>query len=89
MREQKGITQAQVANALNLSTNAISNYETGIRSMSVKILEKYVAFLNYKIDIKPKSEAGVFPKIDFSDPKCDWFQQEKIILMMPGIITKI
>lgn len=36
LREQNGMTRAEVANALGVSYQAVSNYESGIREISIE-----------------------------------------------------
>lgn len=50
LRKIKGVTQKEVADAVNLSIRAISNYEQGIREPSLDILKKLCVYFNVTSD---------------------------------------
>lgn len=50
LREEKGLTQPQVAKILNLSTPAYSLIENEQRRMSAKMLEKLAEYFNVSTD---------------------------------------
>lgn len=50
IREEKGITQAELAQKVDLQTAAISHFETGQRKPSFENLKKLANALNISID---------------------------------------
>lgn len=50
MREVRGMTQAQLADAVGMSKTQISNYETGKQNPSPKALEKLLLALNCTVE---------------------------------------
>lgn len=46
LRIQKGLTQKQLGDKLNLSSQAVGNYENGKRDMNIKLIPKYAEILN-------------------------------------------
>lgn len=50
LREQKGISQKDVALAIGLTTSAYSNYEQGTREPSIEIIVKLCKFFNVTAD---------------------------------------
>jgi len=50
IRIKKGLTQQQVADGINCSTNVYSRYERGEREPSIEILIKLSEFLDMPID---------------------------------------
>lgn len=46
LREKKGITQKELANALNVTQTAITYWETGKREPSAEIIEKIADYFN-------------------------------------------
>lgn len=50
LRQSKGLTQEQLAKAIDITPSAITMYESGTRNPSVKILIKLSHFFNISID---------------------------------------
>ena len=50
LREQKGVSQKDVAKAIGLTTSAYSNYEQGTREPSIQIIIKLCKFFNVTSD---------------------------------------
>lgn len=50
IREEKGLTQEQLAKLVNTSRSNITNYETGKNNASVEMLQKLSNVLNVSID---------------------------------------
>ena len=50
IREQKGVSQREVANAVGITISAYSNYEQGIREPSVEMIIKLCKFFNVSAD---------------------------------------
>ncbi|MGN1480686.1 helix-turn-helix domain-containing protein [Porcipelethomonas sp.] len=50
LREQKGISQLQLAMELNLNQNSISRYETGEREADYKTLTRLADYFDVSID---------------------------------------
>lgn len=50
IREDRDLTQLEVGKALGISNTAISNYESGIREMSLDLLRKFSAFYEVTSD---------------------------------------
>lgn len=75
-RLQLGYTQAEIAEFLNLSQNAISNYENGHRGMSLEDFEKYAYFLGCEVSITDRNENKLLKELDFNK-QIDWKQYGK------------
>ncbi|UNL85279.1 helix-turn-helix domain-containing protein [Priestia koreensis] len=71
-RIELGYTQAEIANHLNLSQNTISNYENGIREMSLEDIEKLLDFLGLELSLPDRVENELLNRIDFTNSKIDW-----------------
>lgn len=50
IREEKGISQKDVANALGVTISCYSNYEQGIRLPSIEVVIKICKFFNVSAD---------------------------------------
>lgn len=50
LRLEKGLKQKDIANAINLTVRAISNYEQGIREPSLDILKRLCKFFDVTSD---------------------------------------
>ncbi|MBQ4109972.1 MAG: helix-turn-helix transcriptional regulator [Clostridia bacterium] len=50
LRKEKGLSQAKVATRLNLSTSAISSYETYSKIPSAEVLIQLALFYNVSVD---------------------------------------
>lgn len=50
VRIEKGLTQKQVAEAINVSFNAVSQYESGVREPSIDLLLQICNFLDVSAD---------------------------------------
>ncbi|MDR1600464.1 MAG: helix-turn-helix domain-containing protein [Oscillospiraceae bacterium] len=50
LRQQAGLTQAQVARSLGMPRNSYCNYELGIREPTFSLLFKFADFFNVTID---------------------------------------
>lgn len=50
LREKKGITQQQLADALNLSKNAISHYEKGINMPNLDTVQNIADIFDVSVD---------------------------------------
>ncbi len=50
IREDKGYTQQELAEALHLSATALSHYETGSREPSIETIKQIAEFLDVSID---------------------------------------
>lgn len=53
LRKDKGLTQEQLAERLNLSTVHMAKIETGQRSCSLDVLTEFAMFFNASLDILP------------------------------------
>lgn len=51
LRVQKGITQKQLGDKLNLSSQAVGNYENGKRELPIRIIPTYAAALDVSCEI--------------------------------------
>ncbi len=49
-RTEKGFTQKQIAEAINVTYNAVSQYENGVREPSIDLLIKICDFLDVPSD---------------------------------------
>lgn len=56
IRKAKGFSQVKVSMDLNISREAISNYETGKRSPDVEMLIKFSDYYNVSIDYLIRGE---------------------------------
>ena len=56
IRRKKGFSQVKVSLELNISREAISNYETGKRSPDVDMLVKFSDYFNVSIDYLIRGE---------------------------------
>ena len=56
IRKSKGFSQVKVSLDLNISREAISNYETGKRSPDVEMLVKFSDYYNVSIDYLIRGE---------------------------------
>ena len=56
VRKAKGFSQVKVSMDLNISREAISNYETGKRSPDVEMLIKFSDYYNVSIDYLIRGE---------------------------------
>lgn len=56
IRKAKGFSQVKVSMDLNISREAISNYETGKRSPDVEMLVKFSDYYNVSIDYLIRGE---------------------------------
>lgn len=56
IRKSKGFSQVKVSMDLNMSREAISNYETGKRSPDVETLVKFSDYYNVSIDYLIRGE---------------------------------
>lgn len=61
-RIENGLTQKEMAKALNASQNAISNYETGVRTPTVKKLMAIATLLGCSIADLTTSETTAQPE---------------------------
>ncbi|MFQ9984753.1 MAG: helix-turn-helix domain-containing protein [Lachnospiraceae bacterium] len=59
LRMQKGITQNQVAEGLNVSPAYISNVETAKTRLNVRVLRFYAALLNVSVDYLLNTESDM------------------------------
>ncbi len=50
LREDRDLTQTQIANLLNIKQNTYSQYENGIREIPISALWKLADFYNTTID---------------------------------------
>lgn len=50
LREEKGVTQKDVAKAIGVTTSAYANYEQGIREPSIDILKNLCKYYNVSAD---------------------------------------
>ena len=50
LREENGITQAKIAEQLNIKQNTYSQYETGVISLTAEVLIKLANFYDVSID---------------------------------------
>lgn len=50
LRKKEGLTQAQLANKLNIGTSTIGMYESNIRKPSYNVLKKIASFFNVSVD---------------------------------------
>ena len=50
LRNERGLTQKQVAEAVGLTKNALGNYEAGIREPSIAILRQLCLFFDVSAD---------------------------------------
>ncbi|MDF2506133.1 helix-turn-helix transcriptional regulator [Clostridium sp.] len=50
LREDKDITQSEVAEALNISRTALANYENAIREPNLSLLVKIADYYNISLD---------------------------------------
>lgn len=71
MREQKNITQDELAEALNITRQAISRYENGDRGINQNLLFKMADYFNVTInDFFPptkKNEQDIETKIEYTE----------------------
>ena len=51
IRVEKGMTQSQLAEACGLTSQAVSNYEKGIREPNLKTLKKQADVLEVSVDL--------------------------------------
>ena len=56
IRKQKGYSQVKVSMDLNISREAISNYETGKRCPNIEMLVKFSDYYNVSIDYLIRGE---------------------------------
>jgi len=57
LREEKGISQQELANAVNISKSSISKYEKGDRTPELETFEAIADYFNVDMDyLKGKSE---------------------------------
>lgn len=64
LRKQRGITQAQLAELVNLSTNFIGYIERGVQSPSISTLEKIAEILRVDIGMLFFNHDRLLPKPD-------------------------
>ncbi|MBQ8615829.1 MAG: helix-turn-helix transcriptional regulator [Clostridia bacterium] len=50
IREGRGVSQREVANAIGITISGYSNYEQGIREPSIEIIIKLCKFFNVSAD---------------------------------------
>lgn len=50
LREEKGITQKEIASYLNIKQNTYSQYETGNRELPIEVLIKLAKYYNTTTD---------------------------------------
>jgi len=50
LREEKGLTQMELAKILEVANKSISNWETGSREMDIKTINKICDFFNVSAD---------------------------------------
>ncbi len=50
LREEKGITQFDMAKAINISRTSLSSYELGVRTPDIDVLERIANFFNVSSD---------------------------------------
>ena len=55
-REEKGLTQSQMAEKLDVSESAISHYENGRRTPNITVLQKYSDCFGCTIDELVKAQ---------------------------------
>lgn len=64
LREDKDLTQAEIAKILNCNRNTYTQYETGKRQIPLQVLVKLSRFYNTSIDylIEETDEIKPYPK---------------------------
>lgn len=68
LRIEKGVTQKQLGNVLNVSQNAIYNWETGKREPNLDMLEKIAAYFGVTVDdLIGINDSPTVSKAEFSD----------------------
>ena len=56
LREEHNLTQEELAKELNISRNAISNYENGVRTPDLNVIRDICEFFNVTLDSFFKEE---------------------------------
>ena len=66
LREDKNLSQKDVAQYLNIKQNTYSRYETNERSIPIEILEKLADYYNTSVDylIGRTDETAPYPKLN-------------------------
>ena len=64
LREDKDITQTEIANLLNCKQNTYQQYESGKRQIPIEALKKLASFYNTSIDyiLEMTDEIKPYPK---------------------------
>lgn len=69
IRKAHGETQEELATALNCTSNAISNYESGIRRPELEILQAIASRYGYPVDHLIRAD---FSRLDFTNITFEW-----------------
>lgn len=54
-REEKGLTQAELAHMAKINRTTLSQIESGLRNVTIGTLAKLAAAMNMKLDVKLKA----------------------------------
>ena len=88
LRKEKGLTQAQLAQKLNVTDKAVSKWERGVGFPDIKLLEPLADVLDISLLELMKSER--LPKTTVSAPDTtDAFQRQRIALVTLFIVLLI
>jgi len=83
LRKEKGITQADVAKVLNLTTNAYQSYERGTSEPGCKALNKLADFYGVTTDYLLGREPKADPYLDLNLKKTDEDEMLKKYMSLP------
>lgn len=72
LRNNRGVTQTKLAEYLNVSQNAIYNWENGKREPSFSMLEKIAAFYDVSIDYLLGTEIKYEATSNYEDIRNDY-----------------
>lgn len=66
LREDKGLTMQEVSNATKMATSLISDYETGKRTLGMKVAIRFADFYGVSLDYLIGREVPAVPAPDLS-----------------------
>ncbi len=88
LRKALGLTQQDIADAINVDRSTYSNYERGVTEPDLKTLKRIADILNVSVDVLLSDKNDVKKVADRSDmPMYNLPKSEKLLLVKYRILT--
>lgn len=79
LREDEGFTQQHLAEVLNVSTSAVSHYESGTREPTIGTLIQMADILNVSVDYLVGNTDANLPHNEMKKPYCKGVSTDSLI----------